>query len=155
MSSINPAFLLPEALAARPQAIAEGFAGSLTMGAGQFCTNPGLLVGLGGSALDAFMRAASSAVQGSIAQTMLNRRHTPPIRSGLLRSLLIPGFARSRGALRRRASTSARPPCSPPRRPIFCGMSRSRPRCSAPAHWWWSVPTSMSCGVSQRLSRAS
>ncbi len=71
MSSINPVFLLPEALAARGPAIAEGFAGSLTMGAGQFCTNPGLLIGLSGPSLDAFVKAAGDAVKGSAAQTML------------------------------------------------------------------------------------
>lgn len=35
MSSINPVFLLPQALAARGEALAQGFADSLTMGAGQ------------------------------------------------------------------------------------------------------------------------
>ncbi|MFW3617143.1 aldehyde dehydrogenase family protein, partial [Billgrantia antri] len=43
MSSINPVFLLPEALRARGAQIAEGFVASLNMGAGQFCTNPGLV----------------------------------------------------------------------------------------------------------------
>ncbi len=71
MSSINPVFLLPEALAARGPAIADGFVGSLTMGAGQFCTNPGLLIGLSGPSLDAFVKAAGDAVKGSAAQTML------------------------------------------------------------------------------------
>jgi 2,5-dioxopentanoate dehydrogenase len=71
MSSINPAFLLPEALKARGKAIAEGFVGSLSMGAGQFCTNPGLVIGVKGAALDTFLQAASEALEGSAAQTML------------------------------------------------------------------------------------
>ncbi|PMR71099.1 aldehyde dehydrogenase (NADP(+)) [Halomonas heilongjiangensis] len=71
MSSINPVFLLPEALAARGSEIAEGFVASLTMGAGQFCTNPGLVIGVKGPALDAFLAAAGEAVRGSAAQTML------------------------------------------------------------------------------------
>lgn len=71
MSSINPVFLLPTALASRGQAIAEGFAASLCMGAGQFCTNPGLVIGIKGPALDAFVAAAGEAVKGSPAQTML------------------------------------------------------------------------------------
>ncbi|WP_163578230.1 aldehyde dehydrogenase (NADP(+)) [Halomonas faecis] len=71
MSSINPVFLLPEALQARGKAIADGFVGSLTMGAGQFCTNPGLVIGVKGEALDAFLAAAAEGVQGSAAQTML------------------------------------------------------------------------------------
>ncbi|MDI5934998.1 aldehyde dehydrogenase (NADP(+)) [Halomonas kalidii] len=71
MSSINPVFLLPEALAARGREIAEGFVGSLNMGAGQFCTNPGLVIGVKGEALDAFLTTAGEAVQASAAQTML------------------------------------------------------------------------------------
>ena len=71
MSSINPVFLLPEALKARGNAIAEGFVGSLNMGAGQFCTNPGLVIGIEGPELDVFVEAAAEAVKGSAAQTML------------------------------------------------------------------------------------
>ena len=48
MSSINPVILLPGALAARGAAIGTAFAGSLTLGAGQFCTNPGLILALEG-----------------------------------------------------------------------------------------------------------
>jgi alpha-ketoglutaric semialdehyde dehydrogenase len=44
MSSINPVFLLPGALAERAQAIAAGLHGSVTLGVGQFCTNPGLVM---------------------------------------------------------------------------------------------------------------
>jgi alpha-ketoglutaric semialdehyde dehydrogenase len=56
MSSINPFFLLPEALAAGGARLAQGFVDSLTMGVGQFCTNPGLVIGLAGPDLDAFRR---------------------------------------------------------------------------------------------------
>jgi 2,5-dioxopentanoate dehydrogenase len=45
MSSVNPVFLLPAALAARGPAIAAGLHGSFTMGSGQFCTCPGVVVG--------------------------------------------------------------------------------------------------------------
>ena len=44
LGSVNPMFLLPAAMAARGEAIARGWAASLTMGAGQFCTNPGIAV---------------------------------------------------------------------------------------------------------------
>jgi 2,5-dioxopentanoate dehydrogenase len=71
MSSINPVFLLPEALKARGEAIADGFVASLTMGAGQFCTNPGLVIGIKGAELDAFVSAAAEAISASGAQTML------------------------------------------------------------------------------------
>ena len=55
MGSINPVFLLPGALAERHEAIATGMAGSVTLGVGQFCTNPGLIVALESSELDAFI----------------------------------------------------------------------------------------------------
>jgi 2,5-dioxopentanoate dehydrogenase len=71
MSSINPVFLLPAAMAKRAEAIGKGFVGSLTMGAGQFCTNPGLVLGVEGAALDAFLASAAGALQGAGAQTML------------------------------------------------------------------------------------
>lgn len=44
MGSVNPVFLLPGAMEARSSQIAKGFADSLVLGVGQFCTNPGLLV---------------------------------------------------------------------------------------------------------------
>lgn len=43
LGSVNPVVILPGAAAARPDDIASGYAGSLTLGTGQFCTNPGLL----------------------------------------------------------------------------------------------------------------
>mgnify|MGYP003343647761 CR=1 FL=1 len=58
MSSINPVVLLPGALKARAADIAAGFAASLTLGVGQFCTNPGLVLGLAGADLDRFAQAA-------------------------------------------------------------------------------------------------
>ena len=54
LGSINPGFVLPQALAARGARLAEGWAGSLTMGAGQFCTNPGLIVMPKGVLAEAF-----------------------------------------------------------------------------------------------------
>ncbi|ANG64353.1 2,5-dioxovalerate dehydrogenase [Marinobacterium aestuarii] len=71
MSSINPVFLLPAALAARGESIAKGFVGSLAMGAGQFCTNPGLVIAQEGAALDAFVQTAATALAEVAAQTML------------------------------------------------------------------------------------
>ena len=59
MSSINPVLVLPHALAARGGEIAKAFVASLTLGAGQFCTNPGLVLAQDGSALDAFVAKAA------------------------------------------------------------------------------------------------
>ncbi len=71
MSSINPVFLLPAALQARGAALAKGFVGSLTLGAGQFCTNPGLLFALAGPELDAFIGAVKTALAEAPPATML------------------------------------------------------------------------------------
>ncbi|MCK0207360.1 aldehyde dehydrogenase (NADP(+)) [Starkeya koreensis] len=71
MSSINPVFLLPAALAERAEALAAGFVSSLTLGAGQFCTNPGLVIAIAGAGLDRFLAAAGKAVEAAPAATML------------------------------------------------------------------------------------
>jgi len=71
MSSINPVYLFPAALQARGEALAQGFVASLTQGAGQFCTNPGLVIAVAGSALDAFIATATQLLRGCAAQTML------------------------------------------------------------------------------------
>ncbi|QKW40820.1 aldehyde dehydrogenase (NADP(+)) [Actinomadura sp. NAK00032] len=71
MSSVNPVFLLPDALAARAGELAEGFAGSVTLGAGQFCTNPGLVFAVRGTDLDAFLDAAAKAIEADPGAPML------------------------------------------------------------------------------------
>ncbi|WP_273029533.1 aldehyde dehydrogenase (NADP(+)) [Massilia timonae] len=71
MSSINPVYLLPGALEAGGAKLAGAFVDSLTLGVGQFCTNPGLVIGLAGPQLDAFRDAAAAALQLKPAGTML------------------------------------------------------------------------------------
>ncbi|TDE31074.1 aldehyde dehydrogenase (NADP(+)) [Actinomadura sp. 6K520] len=71
MSSVNPVFLLPEALAEGGGDLAEAFAGSVTLGAGQFCTNPGLVFAVRGAALDTFLDAAAKAIAGDPGAPML------------------------------------------------------------------------------------
>jgi NADP-dependent aldehyde dehydrogenase len=71
MSSINPVFLFDAALQARADALAHGFVGSLTQGAGQFCTNPGLVIARQGAALDRFIATAAAHLGNVAAQTML------------------------------------------------------------------------------------
>jgi len=62
MSSVNPVILFPAALAARAETLAGEFVQSLTLGAGQFCTNPGLAIGIAGAELDRFIQAAGRAL---------------------------------------------------------------------------------------------
>ncbi|WP_248749804.1 aldehyde dehydrogenase (NADP(+)) [Pseudomonas sp. MWU15-20650] len=71
MSSINPVYLFPAALEARGEALAEGFVASLTQGAGQFCTNPGLVIALQSTALERFIKVVSDRLPRCPAQTML------------------------------------------------------------------------------------
>ena len=71
MGSINPTILLPEALENRYQQIAEQYAASITLGAGQFCTNPGLLIGIKSKTLEKFKKALGDAVSKINSATML------------------------------------------------------------------------------------
>lgn len=71
LGSVNPMFLLPSAMAARGTEIATGWAGSLTLGAGQFCTNPGIAVVLAGPEAEGFAEATRAALSESGAQVML------------------------------------------------------------------------------------
>ena len=71
MGSVNPMFLLPNALNARGTEIGVGWAGSLSMGAGQFCTNPGVAVVTEGDDAAKFISAATEALGDISAQTML------------------------------------------------------------------------------------
>ena len=82
LGSVNPMFMLPEAMAKRGEAIAKGWVGSLTMGAGQFCTNPGIVVLIAGPEADAFAAAAEQALGAVGPQTMLTEGMANAYRSG-------------------------------------------------------------------------
>jgi alpha-ketoglutaric semialdehyde dehydrogenase len=71
MSSINPVYLLPHALKSRAEALGRAFVGSLTLGAGQFCTNPGVLLAIASQELDAFVATAARALKESAPGVML------------------------------------------------------------------------------------
>jgi NADP-dependent aldehyde dehydrogenase len=72
MSSINPVVVLPEALAARGDTIAKELAASVVMGCGQFCTNPGLVIGVRSPAFSAFLAQLQEQMGAQAPQTMLN-----------------------------------------------------------------------------------
>jgi alpha-ketoglutaric semialdehyde dehydrogenase len=71
MSSVNPNLLLPGALAARGDTLAQEFAASMTLGCGQFCTNPGLMIGMAGAGFDAFAANAARILATMPAGVML------------------------------------------------------------------------------------
>jgi NADP-dependent aldehyde dehydrogenase len=71
LGSVNPVVVLPGAATARPAETAAGYAGSLTLGAGQFCTNPGLLFIPDDEGL---RTAIAGAVQATAGAPMLSER---------------------------------------------------------------------------------
>lgn len=72
MGSVNPVFLLPAKLAQDAPKIAQMYAGSITLGAGQFCTNPGLIIGVEGPDLDSFISELGRAISAIEPATMLH-----------------------------------------------------------------------------------
>lgn len=91
MGSVNPVILLPQALQENAESIAEGFISSLTLGTGQFCVNPGLVIGLEGEALDAFLHSAGKLVANMAPGVMLNERISQAYDDGLKNFIGQPG----------------------------------------------------------------
>jgi NADP-dependent aldehyde dehydrogenase len=83
MSSINPVFLLPQALEQRAEQIGRDFAASLVLGVGQFCTNPGLVLAIDGPGLATFSAAATAALNDTAPATMLSSGIAASYRSGV------------------------------------------------------------------------
>jgi len=73
MSSINPVILLPETLQRDAEKTATIVAGSITLGVGQFCTNPGLILAVEGEGLNRFINALSAEIQKALPGTMLHQ----------------------------------------------------------------------------------
>ncbi|MBK7477524.1 MAG: aldehyde dehydrogenase (NADP(+)) [Haliscomenobacter sp.] len=72
MGSINPIFLLPEKIRLHTETLASQIAGSVNLGAGQFCTNPGLLVCIDKDYTPGFVEALKAGFAAQTLQTMLN-----------------------------------------------------------------------------------
>jgi NADP-dependent aldehyde dehydrogenase len=92
MSSINPVFLLPGAL--ENEKLPQAFVDSLTLGSGQFCTNPGLLIGVDGPLLQKFTEGAVAALQAKPAGTMLTPGIHEAYVSGVDKLGAVPGVQR-------------------------------------------------------------
>jgi 2,5-dioxopentanoate dehydrogenase len=91
MSAVNPVFLLPGRLSEAAAELGAAFVGSLTLGAGQFCTNPGIVIGIDGPDLDRFSGAARDAVAASPAAPMLTGRIAAAYADGATRLAGHPG----------------------------------------------------------------
>jgi 2,5-dioxopentanoate dehydrogenase len=107
MSSVNPTVILDGAMQERGTAIAEGLAGSVTLGVGQFCTNPGLVFVTQSDKLADFLGTLGAKIRASVPATML----TPGIRDNYSRG--IGALASSPDVtLLAQSDTDARPQCS-------------------------------------------
>lgn len=72
MSSINPVFLMPEKMQSSAAELAKMYAGSITLGVGQFCTNPGLIIGMDNADLQTFINALGEEIRNIAPAEMLN-----------------------------------------------------------------------------------
>ena len=72
MGSVNPVFLLPGKLEEAAIDIAKAYANSITLGVGQFCTNPGLIIGVDGMYLDIFIAALKEEIKKASPANMLH-----------------------------------------------------------------------------------
>ncbi|HEV7867753.1 MAG TPA: aldehyde dehydrogenase (NADP(+)) [Chthoniobacteraceae bacterium] len=91
MSSLNPVFILPNALRERGAAIAEGLKNSVTLGVGQFCTKPGLVFGLGGPEMQTFAAALARLIESAAPATMLHAGIRDAFEKGLDSIAKVPG----------------------------------------------------------------
>jgi NADP-dependent aldehyde dehydrogenase len=86
MGSINPVFLLPSALHDGGEALARGLAQSVTVGVGQLCTNPGVVAGVRGEALERFAETLAAHVAAEPIGTMLYGQLGEAFTSGVARA---------------------------------------------------------------------
>ncbi|MFO1528498.1 MAG: aldehyde dehydrogenase (NADP(+)) [Kiritimatiellia bacterium] len=84
MGSVNPVFILPGAMAAQAAGLAAGLHASATLGVGQFCTNPGLVVVRHGPEADVFAAELAARMSATAAGVML----TPGIAAGYRRGVV-------------------------------------------------------------------
>ncbi|MBC9247647.1 aldehyde dehydrogenase (NADP(+)) [Paracoccus sp. 11-3] len=82
LGSVNPMFMLPKAVRARADELGAGWAGSLVLGAGQFCTNPGIAVAIDGPDTDRFIAATKAALEKIGGQIMLTEGIARAYRDG-------------------------------------------------------------------------
>ena len=96
MSSMNPVFLLPRPIASRAETLAQAFVDSLTLGVGQFCANPGLVIAIEGEDLERFQSAAQKMLAAKTAGTMLTAGIQSAYTSGFPAQFTLLDVARSR-----------------------------------------------------------
>lgn len=99
MGSVNPVFLLPARVDEDPAALAASVAGSVLLGVGQFCTNPGVLVLTRGASTDVFLAELARALEAAPEAPMLHAGIRAAYDEGLARLAAVPGVeVRARSA---------------------------------------------------------
>jgi NADP-dependent aldehyde dehydrogenase len=91
MSSLNPVFILPEAMRRQTAKIAEGLRASVTLGVGQFCTKPGLVFGLQDAGFEQFQKALGELFETTAPATMLHGGICESYHQGLARASKLSG----------------------------------------------------------------
>lgn len=87
MSSINPVVFYPDTLGKNAEALATTYAASITLGVGQFCTNPGILLGIKSDAFNTFLSSAGKAITSVPPQKMLHAGICSSYKKGLAEML--------------------------------------------------------------------
>ncbi|MFM9827767.1 MAG: aldehyde dehydrogenase (NADP(+)), partial [Sphingomonas sp.] len=93
MASVNPVLLFPAALQARAEALGAAYVASLSQGAGQFCTNPGIVLGGAGAGFDRFTASARAALESVAPQVMLTQAIHRHYGDGVAALLAHPGVS--------------------------------------------------------------
>ena len=106
MGSVNPLFLLDGALGERATTLAAGALASVTLGCGQFCTNPGLIVAVRGRGLSAFVAEYERLQSAATAGTMLTPALREAFEAGLARMRETPGVETVRSTSPAHAATT-------------------------------------------------
>lgn len=91
MSAVNPIVILPGAIAENAVTIAQGLVTSVTLGVGQFCTNPGLVFLLDSPATGLFLDTVADKVRASVPATMLNAGIHSAYYKGVQQRRVLPG----------------------------------------------------------------
>ena len=91
MSAVNPVVILPGAVGQNAVGIAEGLAASVSLGVGQFCTNPGLVFLLKSGQTDAFLETVAEKIRATAPATMLNAGIHAAYQKGVQQIRVMPG----------------------------------------------------------------
>jgi NADP-dependent aldehyde dehydrogenase len=147
MSAINPLIILPQALQTRAEALAKELVASFTLGGGQFCTRPGLILALAAKGWNALSRAVRT-VQAAPAQVCSMRRPCSTIApvSSARRRPRISGWR----AVKRPAAGGRRRCCTRLGEAFWRRIRCCRPRCLARCRCWWKWRTDADEAVVKR-----